>query len=168
MSWPNSFATERLRAERLTADHFDDLVRMHLNPPEMKWIGGVRDEAKTRAYLEKNLDHWHKHGFGIWMLRDASNALIGRGLLRTLPLDGVDEIELGYGLAPSHWGRGLATELTKKLIELGYRELAAPSIVALTHQDNLGSRRVLEKCGLHHQRDLAFEGAPYTLYRIVP
>ena len=37
-------------------------------------------EADLRASLQAMLEHWERHGFGIWLLRERStDELIGRG-----------------------------------------------------------------------------------------
>ena len=60
------------------------------------------------------------------------------------PADGA--VEIGYGLAPSAQGRGLATEAVRALVDA----LAAAdvgTVLAETLADNHASRRVLEKTG---------------------
>jgi RimJ/RimL family protein N-acetyltransferase len=57
--------------------------------------------------------------------------------------DGQEPTEVGYWIARSHWGRGVATAaLAAFLQEEPRRPLVAGVVV-----HNLGSRRVLEKCG---------------------
>jgi RimJ/RimL family protein N-acetyltransferase len=131
----------------------------------MALLGGARSEAQTRAYMARNLKHWDDFGFGLWVLRDADGAIVGRCVLRHLDVEGTDEVELGYGLHVPYWGRGLATEVARELLRLGREELGRPSIVAVTQQDNLGSQRVLEKTGLKYERDVLHENVPHRLYR---
>jgi RimJ/RimL family protein N-acetyltransferase len=121
----DSFSTARLAAERLTADHWDDLRRMDQDERFMAELGGVRDEARTLACLERNLAHWVARGFGLWMLRDRdTGGVIGRALLRHLDVDGVDEVETGYGFLPDFWGHGLATEIARACVRSAASGLA--------------------------------------------
>jgi RimJ/RimL family protein N-acetyltransferase len=160
------FRTARLCAERLCADHLADLVRMHSDPLHMATLGGVRDDTWTRAYLNRNLAHWEAHGFGLWMLRpDPHGPIIGRSLLRHLEVDGVDEVEVGYSFVPDHWGRGLATEVATACLTIGRSNWGFTSMVAVTLPTNLASRHVLEKAGLHFERDIIHAGQPHVLYR---
>jgi [ribosomal protein S5]-alanine N-acetyltransferase len=72
-----TFQTDRLIAERLRAEHFVDLRRMHrdrrivatLAPAGAK-DGGVLSDEETRQFLRRHLDHWDRHGFGHWVFRD--------------------------------------------------------------------------------------------------
>ncbi|HEY4319946.1 MAG TPA: GNAT family N-acetyltransferase [Gemmatimonadales bacterium] len=166
MGFPDHFATERLRAERLTAAHEADIAAMHRDAEQMAMLGGVRDEAQTAAYMERNLRHWDEFGFGLWLLRDPQNGEIcGRGLLRHVLIDGVDEVETGYGFYATHWGRGLATEVADACVQLGRERLGLTSIVAITGAGHVASQRVMVKAGMVFDRALdgSYEG--HVLYR---
>ncbi len=161
------FRTERLWAEPLAPAHFDDLMRFHSDPQHQAFLGGVRDEAWTRAYLDRNLAHWEQHGFGLWMLRlDPDGPVIGRGLLRHLPLDDRDEVEIGYSFVPELWGRGLGTEIARACLDQGHQR-GLTSLVALTLPHNTASRHVLEKAGLRLDRPVVHAGMEHVLYREV-
>jgi ribosomal-protein-alanine N-acetyltransferase len=162
----DSFSTPRLVAERLTIAHLPDLKRMDQDEAFMARMGGVRDEPETLIYLERNLAHWAEHGFGIWMLRDpGTSAVIGRAVLRHLDLEGVDEVEVGYGFLPEFWGRGLATEVARACIDIGRRQLGLRSIVAITRPTNHASQRVMLKAGLVHEREIIHAGVLHVLFR---
>jgi RimJ/RimL family protein N-acetyltransferase len=59
--------------------------------------------------------------------------------------DGVGDREVGYWIARSHWGRGVATTALAAFLE----EEPRRPLVAHTAVHNPGSGRVLEKCGFH-------------------
>jgi RimJ/RimL family protein N-acetyltransferase len=67
--------------------------------------------------------------------------------------------ELGYRLYPISWGRGLATEGARALIASAFGRPHLDRIVATTMADNVGSWRVLEKCGLRRVRTFRYPGA---------
>jgi RimJ/RimL family protein N-acetyltransferase len=162
----DSFSTARLVAERLTAAHLPEVRRMDQNEGFMAHLGGVRDEAATMTYLERNLAHWATHGFGLWMLRDpAQRALIGRAVLRHLDVEGADEVEVGYGFYPEFWGRGLATEVARACVSIGRTELGLPSVVAVTLPTHGASQHVMLKSGLVYEREILHEGVPHVLFR---
>ena len=58
-----------------------------------------------------------------------------------------DKMELGYLIHPAHWSKGYATETLaaciKALVELGYGIVSAGFF-----EENIASKRVMEKCGL--------------------
>lgn len=153
-------------AERLTDAHWGDLRRMDEDERFMALLGGVRDEAGTAVYLEQNVKHWADHGFGMWILRDAATAaVIGRAILRHLEVEGVDEVEVGYGFMPGSWGRGLATEIAHACVRIGHAQLGLRSMVAITTPGNLASQRVLLKAGLVYERDIIHASVRHLLFR---
>ena len=57
-----------------------------------------------------------------------------------------DEPEVTYWLGREFWGRGLATQALRQFLAIQTQR----PIYARAAQDNLGSVRVLEKCGFQH------------------
>lgn len=157
----------RLRLERLRPHHFAELRRMHDDERVMEHLGGVQDDAWTRAYLTRNLAHWDAHHHGLWIVFERDGAEpIGRAVLRHLDVDGVDEVETGYAFYESFWGRGYATEVTRACLDLGFDELHLSSIVAVTSLGNTASQHVLAKCGLHFERTFRRDEEMLALFRI--
>lgn len=58
------------------------------------------------------------------------------------------EGELGYVVAPSHWGQGYATEAAKSLLQFGIDELGLSKITATCRPENVATARVLRKIGM--------------------
>lgn len=55
-------------------------------------------------------------------------------------------VEMGYWIARAHWGRGIATEACRGLIDIA-RTLGLPQLEGSHFLDNPASGRVLEKLG---------------------
>ena len=162
----DAFATSRLLAERLRAEHLCDIRTMDQNELFMAKLGGVRDEAASAQYLERNLAHWADYGFGLWVLRDRpTGSVIGRAVLRHLQVEGSDEIEVGYGFMPDYWGRGLATEISLACLQIARDQLGLESVVAITLPSNVASQRVMQKAGLEYEREITHEGVLHVLFR---
>jgi RimJ/RimL family protein N-acetyltransferase len=105
-------------------------------------------------------------GVGFWLVRDReSGEVVGRGGLSHTLATGVDEVEVGWTIAPSRWRQGLATELASAAIEFAWTELGLDRLIAYTMPDNIPSRRVMEKTGFRYERGLLHEGVPHVLYR---
>ena len=78
-----TFATARLIGEPLQPSHLGEIVRMHRDPMVMATLGGLRDETSSQEYLDFNLSHWRRYGFGLWIVRDrADERVAGRAVLR--------------------------------------------------------------------------------------
>jgi RimJ/RimL family protein N-acetyltransferase len=163
---PATFSLRRLFAERLTDAHLPFLRRMDNSTQMMANLGGIRSDAETKAYLERNLAHWAEHGFGIWILRDPTTGrVMGRAGLRHLTVEAIDEVELAYALLPEFWGRGLATDAARACVTIGREWLGLPSVVALTTRDNLASQRVLLKASLTPEREVVHGERVHVLFR---
>ena len=92
---------------------------------------------------------WWPQGRGLTLAitnRASPHELIGTVSLRRYVRD--RRAELGYWLTASVWGRGYATEATRAIIDLGFRELDLAQIYAQVLVGNIGSMRVLEKLGM--------------------
>mgnify|MGYP004695844137 FL=1 len=59
-----------------------------------------------------------------------------------------EAIELGYVIDPAFQGRGFATEAVNAVIN-ELREMGFKKVVADFFEENIGSRKVMEKCGMH-------------------
>jgi len=80
-------------------------------------------------------------------------------------LDQRDEVEIGYGFLPAHWGRGWGTEIAQACVDIAFSQLESSSVVGLTRSTNLASQRVLSTVGLVYERDVEFDGLQHRLFR---
>jgi len=133
----------------------------------------VRDEAATRTYITDNIAHWDEYGFGTWALyakdgalRDKAGAFAGRCALRHITINDVDEVELGYTFARDYWGRGLATEVSRSVLEIGFGALRLPNIIAFADAEHRASRHVMEKLGFQFEYEGEIKGGWCALYRL--
>lgn len=55
--------------------------------------------------------------------------------------------EIGYWIGEPFWGRGLATEAVRAVIDYAFSETDLSQLIGSARVVNPGSRRVLEKCG---------------------
>ncbi len=58
--------------------------------------------------------------------------VVGRGGIRRARVRDQDEVELFYAVAPSFWGRGIATALSRAAVDLAFSEAHLDSIIAFT------------------------------------
>jgi RimJ/RimL family protein N-acetyltransferase len=121
------------------------------------WDDRVIDLATVDGVIERSAASFEAEGFGHFALREGEGAaLIGTcGLHRTAPSA---EPELLYSLAPSHWGRGLATEAARAVIADAFERLALPRVLARADVPNRASVEVMKRLGMKHEGESA-EGA---------
>jgi RimJ/RimL family protein N-acetyltransferase len=71
--------------------------------------------------------------------------LVGWGGFKGPPTEGV--VELGYEIAESRQGRGLATAATRAMVEEALADESVRAVIAHTLPERNASNRVLEKAG---------------------
>jgi RimJ/RimL family protein N-acetyltransferase len=169
-----AFRTERLNAVRLRAEHFDALLQMHRDLRVMATLapagapnGGVLSDEETWRFLRRHLDHWDRHGYGLWAFRDKTDGrFVGRAGLYSTHVGGNDEVELAYALMAEYWNRGLATEMAEAILRVAFERLGMTDLVCFTLTTNRASQRVMEKAGFEYEREVVHAGLQHVLYRI--
>lgn len=161
-----SFRTNRLTAFPLDERDREELLLMHQNENVMATLGGVRSEDESSRWMTENLDHWDRHGFGIWIFRNATDGrFVGRGGIRCVEVGGSSEIELAYALLSDCWGMGLGTEMSEAILRMGLERFQVIRVVALIDAANNRSRRLAEKLGFEFEKNVVWKGFPMLLYR---
>ncbi|MFJ6139640.1 GNAT family N-acetyltransferase [Kitasatospora sp. NPDC092286] len=145
--------TERLVLRRFTGADVDHLVELDGDPEVMRYLTGGRAtprEVVEREVLPRFLDHYERYGtLGWWAAEErVGGAFLGWFEFRPTGTEDRGEVELGYRLRRSAWGRGYATEGARALVRRGFEELGVRRVVAYTMTVNSGSRRVMAKAGL--------------------
>ena len=116
--------TERLVLRRFTEDDVDHLVELDGDPQVMHFINGGR--PTPRAEIETDvlpafLGYYERFaGYGFWAaVEKSSGQFVGWFHFRPAKAAPPDEVELGYRLRRSAWGKGYATEGSRALIDKG-------------------------------------------------
>ncbi|CCH28163.1 GNAT family N-acetyltransferase [Actinosynnema sp. NPDC047251] len=147
--------TERLALRDFAPSDVDALVDLHADPAVMRYLEGGR--PLDRAAVEHDLLPRYLRASGWWAgVVKATGELVGAFEFREVE-PGVRE--LGYRLHSRHWGVGYATEVSRALVDKGFRDLGVLRVVATTMSVNHNSRRVMEKTGLRFRRTF-FEDWP--------
>lgn len=138
--------------EPLTCEHTDLLVELDSDPEVLRFIfGRALTREESLRWAEVRLDPAAgARGLGTWAGFE-EDAFSGWW---TLQPDGRDHdtAELGYRLRRDRWGRGLATEGSRALLDHALGTVALPRVWAQTMAVNAGSRRVMERLGMQHVR----------------
>ena len=137
-------------------DHVpEDAAALHAilsDPAATCYIPSMRheDPDETRRYVEatiRDIDASPRVRYNLAIVT-RENRLIGEVGLHLI--DGEPDCGhygLGYYLHPDFWNRGCATEAARAALDFIF-ERGAFRVSASCLAENLGSRRVLEKCGM--------------------
>lgn len=120
----------------------------------MTWAGDAEvtatlmwDHYKDKVAAEKFLiEVVEKHE---WFMAICLNEIpVGAITLTKKEGSGKCRAELGYVIAKTYWGKGLATQAVKLCLQQGYTDLGISRIEALVAVNHISSIRVLENAGL--------------------
>jgi RimJ/RimL family protein N-acetyltransferase len=145
--------TQRLVLRRFTIDDVDNLVNLDADPDVMRFVtGGVptsREEIES-DFLPAFLGYYDRYeGYGFWaVIEKGTGEFLGWFHFRPGPDAAPGEVELGFRLRKSAWGKEYATEGSRALIRKGFTELGVQRVIAGAMVVNEASRRVMEKAGL--------------------
>jgi RimJ/RimL family protein N-acetyltransferase len=156
--------TERLILRRFTPDDLDTLAELRSDPEVMRYIGD-QPRAKVEQRLQYYISHYDPHGFGMWaVILKGTGRMIGWcGLIY---LDETPEVEVGYGVAKPFWGQGLMTEAARASLRYGFEHAGLERIVAVAMPENTASRRIMEKLGMHYEKNVFHYGHDLAYYAI--
>ncbi len=159
--------SERLLFRRFTLEDLPMLIEQRSDPYVNKFLGGTKlqnPEALAKR-IRFYMSCYESHGVGMCaMIWKPSGEMIGSAGLQ--PLDGTDEIEVGYSMIKEFWGKGIGTEAAKAWLDHGFRNAGLDRIVAVAHTGNLASRRIMEKLGMKYEKAEVHYGAECAFYAI--
>jgi len=159
--------SERLIFRKFTLADLPALIEQRSDPEVNKFLGGTKlqnPEALAKR-IRFYMSCYESHGFGMCaMMWKSTGEMIGSAGLQ--PLDGTDEIEVGYSMIRGFWGRGIGTEAARAWLDHGFREHALDRIVAVAHTENWASRRIMEKLGMQYEKTEFHYDAECSFYAI--
>ena len=173
--------TERLLLTPFALTDFDLALEMWTDPEVVKYICDVMTEAEIRQSMSDSTKRGGNGGIGIWCIADRrTGEKLGDSYLLPLPIDEEDtdfslvvmgqmpdaEIEIGFFFKPSAWGRGFATEVCRRLLQFAFQDVSLNEVVSSVDEDNVASKKVLEKCGLLDRGRTRCYGKDSPIYRI--
>lgn len=161
--------TPRLYLTRLTEEeHFEDLCRLHADPEVVRYIRPPQtpeEVRETMVRVRKGQEENPNHGL-FALYEKESGEFVGWFLLKNL--DNTQESEIGYRFHKKFWGKGYATEMGIAFRDYLINELGYSSLVAVTHLENEGSKKVLIKLGFQYEGVRFFYEQDVTYFRYDP
>lgn len=106
---------------------------------------------ESRAYLEKLIQRSSTPNAQYWFIcLSESGKVVGSIGLHSLDARRAT-VEVGYGVSPDYWGRGIFTAACTVLIDHVFQELGLHRIVARTSTANTASIKGLKKLRFHRE-----------------
>jgi ribosomal-protein-alanine N-acetyltransferase len=158
--------TNRMILRTMTKEDLDDLLLIFTDPKVMASFGGVLfDREKMEKWVQRNLDHQDRYGYGIFsVILKEKGELVGALGLHHMEVDGSPEVELGYDFRSAYWNRGLATEAAMAVRDFAFEQLGLPRLISLIRTHNKASMRVAEKMGMTKEKEWTCGEIKYYIY----
>ena len=143
--------TERLILREFVEQDWPAVLAYQTNPLYLRyydWTGRTPEEVQ--AFVGMFLAYQQaqpRTKFQLAVTLKTDDRLIGNCGIR-MDEPGAHQADIGYELAPEHWGRGYATEAAGAIVTFGFEELGVHRIWSWCVADNAGSAHVLEKLGM--------------------
>ena len=111
----------------------------------MRYIRATKTKEECDVFLKKAIDAYKINPLiGRWAADEkATGKFVGSFAI--IPIEGSDDIQLGYALLKEYWGKGFASELTKAGLAYYFKNTNAGHICAIADPDNTASHNVLLK-----------------------
>jgi len=106
-------------SEEVTKKIYDRWIQEYNDKKTMRWIIEIKEINQPIGMIDIN-NTWSKFS----------------------------SVESGYVIAKKYWGKGYATEATKRVMKYLFDECELQTFYSEFMEDNIGSGRVMQKCGM--------------------
>jgi RimJ/RimL family protein N-acetyltransferase len=175
---PKQLQTPRLLLRRWVQTDRPAFAALNADARVMEHFPSVLTRAESDAAADRIEQHFERHGFGLWALEIHGVVPFAGFVGLAVPAFEAHFtpcVEIGWRLAPEHWGFGYATESAREVLNFAFVELRLGEVVSFTVPKNHRSRRVMERIGMTHNPaddfELVNQPEPlrrHILYRIGP
>jgi RimJ/RimL family protein N-acetyltransferase len=159
--------TDRLRLRPYRVEDQDDLFGIIGDAETMRFYPRPYTREETLGWITDQLERYERDGFGLWVIEDkADGGFLGNCGPAIRTVEGQDEVELGWHVKRSAWGRGIAPEAAAACRDHSLGVLGIDRLISLVRPENGPSRRVAEKIGMRVDRMADYKGIPHLVYSI--
>ena len=132
--------TDRLLLREYTPDDFDALYEILSDPETMQHYPAPYDEARTRRWIEWNLENYAQYGFGLWaVVLKETGEFIGDCGITIQNIDGEMLPEIGYHIHKKYWRKGFAKEAARAVRDWVFRNTDYDTVYSYMKYTNVGS-----------------------------
>jgi RimJ/RimL family protein N-acetyltransferase len=163
----STLQTKRLTLRPLSISDQDAMVDKIMSDMDVMYWLPYSDKVSTPegqqetalGYITDFIKPWDEFGFGIWAIciRDTELGKSGDfiGYCGFLPeqVEGAGP-EIAYAIGKSMWSKGLVTEALAACLNWIFGRQEISHVHAVTDMGNKASRRVMEKLGMKHTKNV--------------
>lgn len=155
--------TERLFVRQWVPDDWKRFRPLATDPRVLEYISTEPwSDERIRQFINNGMEAAQTRGWILWPVIHREDAvLIGFcGFADGFPPD----VEIGWRLLPDYWGRGLATEAAKAVMQYGFDTFGFARLISVAQTANRRSIRVMEKLGMVFEKRFIHKGNEVVAY----
>lgn len=147
------FETERLALRHFTPDDAPLVLELVNDPLWIRFIGdrNVRTLDEARSYLQKPIDSYAVHGFGLYHVARKSDGE-ALGMCGLVKRDTLSHADIGFAFLERFRGAGYAVEAARGTLDYARGPLGLGRILAVVSPGNERSASLLTKIGFVRER----------------
>jgi ribosomal-protein-alanine N-acetyltransferase len=148
--------TERTLLTLLEEADLPEMMKMAREPDTFRYIRKLRvmTEKEYEQFLLLKLEQIRRNIGYHWAVRLKAGVPTGSsmggafiGAVNLNPIGNSQLLQIGCQLKRDWWGKGFASELTKRVLEFAIGEVGLTAVYGVFEKDNAVSRRLLQKLG---------------------
>jgi len=161
MAGETLLSTPRLTLRRWTAGDREPFAALNADPEVMRHFPSTLTREASDALADYCDGCFDRLGFGLSAVEFEGSfvGFVGLHRMRWYP----DEVEIGWRLARSAWGRGVATEAAAIWVGYARDVLRLPRLISIIHPENAASFGVARKLGMVEGWHGDSEDRPHTV-----
>jgi len=141
--------TERLYLREMVQSDYFSLCKILQDKDVMYAYEGAFSDDETQEWLDKQIQRYKSHGFGLWaVILKENSEMIGQCGLTMQDYDGNQVLEVGYLFQKAFWHKGYATEAANACKEYAFDKLNTDEVYSIIRDTNIPSQNVAKRNGM--------------------
>lgn len=162
--------SERLEFRIYRDEDFEFLCSLLGDPQVVRFIGDGETRSRSQAYeflywIYRSYKEAPETGLRLLVRLEDGKPVGHAGLVQQM-VDGAEELEIGYWIAPQYWGLGYAKEAAASIRDYGIERLGRKRFVSLIQPENKASRKVAESIGMGFEKAVSMGGKEVFVYSL--
>ncbi|HTB10867.1 MAG TPA: GNAT family N-acetyltransferase [Bryobacteraceae bacterium] len=159
--------TDRLILESWKPSDWEAFRPIATHVEVMRYItGGIPwTDEQIQNFVNRQIGLYADRGYCRWKLLEASTGdligFCGPGQWRDAPAP-----EIGWWLARSHWGQGLATEAARAALQDAFDRVGLERLISIARPENTASIAIMRKLGMKFDAEFESDGVNLVCYEI--
>ncbi len=159
--------TERCSIRETTVEDLEAFYELYSAPSITEYMENLfTDRDEERVYIETYAKTVYEfYGYGMWTVTSKETGeVMGRAGISMR--EGFEDPELGFMIGIPWQGKGIATEICRKILEYAAEELGFFRVIAFVQPGNQQSIGLLQKLGFAYEEDVILKEVRYLLFGI--